>query len=150
MQSNLVKISSQKTFETLKISQFHFPNSTFWKVWATSTIHKTCRKSSAGCLPMIAHVDMVPKYFHFSFFPWCRILHAMTQIRYWSDHMWVGLSCTAGYPGWLFYSESHRYSRHESRGPCVRCRCCNVAGVIDYFLGKGLTRLTVTQWHSHQ
>ena len=68
-------------------------------VWAT--IHQLCRKSSGGCLPMIAHVDIVPIKFHFYFFPWRRILHYTTQnlrsrVRI-SSH--VSQSCTAGYPG---------------------------------------------------
>ena len=54
---------------------------------------KICRKTSACCLPMIAHVDRVPNYFHFSFFTWRRILHATTQIRYGSDHIRSELHC---------------------------------------------------------
>ena len=65
MPSNSVKISSQKTFETLKFENFTFLIQLFEMVWAT--IHKICRKSSAGCLPMIAYFDMVPNYIHFSF-----------------------------------------------------------------------------------
>ena len=75
-------------------------------VWAT--IHKICdkicRKSSAGCLPMIADVDLVPNYFHFSFFPWHSILHGMTKNG--SDHMWVG-AARLGIQDALSYSDSH-------------------------------------------
>ena len=63
-----------------------------------------------ACLPMIVHVDMVPNYFHFSFFPWRRILHAMTQIRYGSDQMCVG-AARLGIQDALSYPESHGYTR---------------------------------------
>ena len=69
-----------------------------------------CRKSSAGRLPMIVHDAMVPNFFHFSFFPWRRILHVMTQIRYGSDHMRVG-AARLGIQDGLFYSESHEVSQ---------------------------------------
>ena len=93
MQSKSVKISSQRTFERLKVSLSWF---NFEMVWAT--LHKLCRKSShssGNCLPMIAHVDidMVPVIFQFSFSPLRRILHSTTQVRY------VSRSWTAGYPG---------------------------------------------------
>ena len=45
------------------IENFTFLIQFFEMVWAT--IHKLFRKSSAGCLPMIAHDAMVPNYFHF-------------------------------------------------------------------------------------
>ena len=73
-------------------------------IWAT--IHTICRKSSPGCLPIIVHVDMVSNYFHLSFFPLHSILHAMTQSRYRSDHMWVG-AARLGIQDALSYPESH-------------------------------------------
>ena len=36
------------------------------------------------------------------------------------------------------------FTGSDSGAPCVPCQCFNVAGVINYFLGKRLSRLTVT------
>ena len=99
MRSNLVKISSQKTFENWQVENFTFIIQLFEMVWAT--IHKLYQKSSAGHYWLLANVRVCwhgSNYFHFSFFPWRRSLHATTQIRYCSDHMWVGaaLLVTAG------------------------------------------------------
>ena len=79
------------------IENFTFLIHLFEMVWAT--IHKICRNSSAGCLPMIAHVDMVPNYFHFSFF--LGAVFYSDPVRIWSH---VSRSCTAGYSGCLVLS----------------------------------------------
>ena len=66
MQSNSVKISSQKTIETLKF--FTFIIQLFEIEW--TTIHELCRKSSGGCLPMDRgcwHCSKLPIIFDFSF-----------------------------------------------------------------------------------
>ena len=60
-------------------------------------MHKICRKSSAGCLPMIAYVDMVPNYFHFSFFLVPGAVFYMKRLRSGTDlitceselHCWI-------------------------------------------------------------
>ena len=79
--------------------------------YAATTHGAPSDPASAGCLPMIAHDAMVPNYFQLSFFPWRRILHVMTQIRYKSDHMWVG-AARLGIQDAMSYPESHGYFCH--------------------------------------
>ena len=84
-----------------------------------ASIHEMCRKSSAGCLPMITHVDMVPNYFHFSFFlgtvfymQWLR--SGTDLITYESElHGWVSrMACSinGSPPRWV----AHRYLHSDS------------------------------------
>ena len=99
MRSNLVKISSQKTMPDIwDIENFTLLIQLFEMVWAT--IHKLCRKSSAGCLPMVAltracwHGSQLFPFLFFSLAPYFTCNDA-DPVRIWSH---VSRSCTAGIP----------------------------------------------------
>ena len=94
MESYLVKISSHwqnfRKRHLCEIENCTFMIQLFEMVWATIHVKSTAVVAST-CLPMIAHVDMVPIIFHFrvSFSRWLRILHSTTQLQYGSDRIWV-------------------------------------------------------------
>ena len=92
MRSNSVKISSQKTFETLKISLSWF---NFLKLYELQYINHV------KCPVVIANNDAcwhVSNYFPFLFFPLAQYFtfYDSDPVLIWSL---VSLSCTAGYPG---------------------------------------------------
>ena len=119
-----------------------------------ASIHEMCRKSSAGCLLMIAHVDMVPNYFHFSFFL-CSVFY-MQWLRSGTDlityeselHGWVSrMACSinGSPPRWV----AHRYLHSDS---CIffvsctytlwyiykLCNLCNLCSICPgTYVGDG-------------
>ena len=80
----------------------------FW-IWVSSaaggaTIHELCRKSSAGCLPMIAHNAMAFLFFFLAPYFTC---NDSDPVQIWSH---LSRSARLGIQDALSYPESHGYA----------------------------------------